>query len=163
MRGGRAAALAALLLLPAACARPKDEVRPGDLIRLHYRVYADGRVYDTTEGGAPAEVLVGSGALPAAVEAALVGMRPGEERTLTVEDAYGRPSAENVSKLPRRAFSGLNQALKPGAKILGVKDSKPAEAVILAVDSAAVTVTFDHPLAGKPVSFTLKLVSIERR
>lgn len=164
MRRVRAAAvLAALLAFPAACRRPANEARLGDLVRLHYRVFADGRVYDTTEGDAPVQLVIGGGALPAPVEAALIGMRPGEEKSLTVENAYGKPRPENVSKLPRRSFSGLNQKLKPGLKILGVKNGKPAEAMVLAVDSNTVTLSFDHPLAGKTVSFTLQLVSIERR
>lgn len=152
--------LAAFALLPAACSR--GGARPGDRLRLHYRVFADGRVYDTTEDSAPVELVLGRGALPAAVEAQLLGMRPGEERTITVPDAYGKAGTGQTQTVPAKAFAQMEERPKPGMKVLGAKDGSPAEALVVAADSAAVTLSFAHPLAGKTVSFTLRLVSIER-
>jgi FKBP-type peptidyl-prolyl cis-trans isomerase 2 len=159
-RRAAALVLSALALLPAACSR--GGARPGDRLRLHYRVFADGRVYDTTEGSAPVELVLGRGALPAAVEAQLLGMRPGEERTLTVPDAYGKAGAGELQKVPAGAFARLGERPRRGMKVLGVKDGAAAEALVVDADSATVTLSFAHPLAGKTVSFTLRLVSIER-
>jgi FKBP-type peptidyl-prolyl cis-trans isomerase 2 len=156
----RAAALVVLACL-AACGRPSG-ARPGDRVRLHYRVFADGRVYDSTEGAEPVEVVIGAGALPRPVEAALVGMRPGEERSLTVPDAYGRPDPANVQRLPRQAFAQLKEPPAVGAKVLGTRRGEAVEAVVTSTDAKTVTLSFDHPLAGKAVSFTLRLVSILR-
>lgn len=154
-----AAALAALLLL-GACSRQPVEVRGGDVVVLHWTALVDGKVYDTTEDGRPVEFALGRGALPPAVEAAIVGMRPGEEKTVSVERPYGEPGRD-LQEVPAAAFAALG-TLKPGMKVLGLRNGTPAQATVRRVSGGKVTLDFGHPLAGKTVGFRLRLVSVRR-
>ena len=72
---------------------PGPEVRPGDHIVLHYEIrLADGELVDSSfDRGQPLEFQLGSGVLPAGVEAGILGMRLFAQRRLEVPaaEAYG--------------------------------------------------------------------------
>jgi FKBP-type peptidyl-prolyl cis-trans isomerase 2 len=158
----RAAPAAALLLLLSACgSKPPSEAGAADRIVLHWTALIDGRTYDTTEDGSPTEFALGTGVLPAGVEAAILGMRPGEEKTISVEGAYGPKSAAAIQAFAAADFAGL--ALKPGMKVLGLRDGKPARGEVVKLEGGKVFLDFSHPLAGKTVGFRLKLVAIKPR
>jgi peptidylprolyl isomerase len=64
---------------------PMATVKKGDIVRVHYEGrLADGRVFDSTKEREPVQVQLGEAKLPAALEEALLGMRPGEHKTVSV-------------------------------------------------------------------------------
>lgn len=154
-----AAALAPLLL---ACSRAPVETRGGDRVTLHWTAFVDGKLYDTTEDGRPVDIRLGQGALPPAVEAHVIGMREGEEKTISVEGAFGVQDGSQVQDAPLEAFAALKEPLKPGMKVLGLRDGKPAQAAVTSVANGRVRLDFAHPLAGKTVGFRLRLLKIAR-
>jgi peptidylprolyl isomerase len=67
-------------------------VSKGDTIKVEYVAkLADGTVVDKSEGNGPLEFTVGKGELIDGFDEAVVGMKLGEEKTVTVppEKAYG--------------------------------------------------------------------------
>ena len=73
------------------------EVRQGDRVHIRYIGTLDnGRIFDSTEEHGPLQVLVGSGTVFPALEAALLGMRVGEAKNLLIPaaQAYGPRLAE---------------------------------------------------------------------
>ncbi len=139
------------------------KVAKGRKVAVHYRGTLDnGEEFDSSEGREPLEFVAGHGDLIPGFEAAVVGMEPGEEKTVTLapEDAYGPYEDGLVIKGPRSSFP-------PGKVELGqsftvhLKDGEEAEARVARADAQNVTLDFNHPLAGKRLTFHLKVVRVE--
>ena len=142
------------------CSRQPRAVRLGDRVKIHYAAYADGRLYETSEDAAPTELVLGQGALPAAVEKALVGLRPGEQVSLDVPEAYGLRDPAKVEVLPLSSFGDMAKKLAVGQRVLGLKGREPAQATVVKLEGGRAWLDFNHRLAGKKVSFRLRLLAV---
>ncbi len=138
------------------------KVSEGKRVAVHYRgTLDDGEEFDSSDGREPLEIVVGSGQLIPGFEKALMGMAPGEEKTVTLEpdDAYGRYEDEFVIDGPRSPFP-------PGELHVGqsftvqVGKGEEAEARVVSFTKDRVKMDFDHPLAGKRLTFRLRVVSV---
>lgn len=155
------AALALALLLCAACRRD-GRVRAGDAVALRYELTVDGAVRESTLEGKPADIIQGAGDVPPGVDAALLGMGPGEEKRLELapERAFGARDESRVQAMPLTAFGALAAGLKPGKKVEGFRDGKAESAVVLSTGGGKAVLDFNHPLAGKPVVYRVRVVSV---
>lgn len=135
------------------------------MVSLEYVLMVDGRVDDSNAGGEPLRLTVGSGVLPRAAEEALIGMRPGEEKSLTLAaaQAYGERDPRAVAAVPRSAFGAMARDLAPGKTVMGVRDGKAVRARVERLAGPTVWLDFNHRLAGQSVYFRLKVLSLARR
>ena len=158
-------ALAALLL--AACApREGGPVAPGMTVTLDYELSSDGAVIESSlERGEPLVIVNGGGGLPERVDRALIGLRPGEEKAVDLppELGFGPKDLGKIETLALSAFGGLAKDLKPGSTVMGARGGKAAEARVVALSAKTVTLDFNHPLAGKRLSYRLKVLSTRSR
>lgn len=162
---GRApAALAFLVISAAACGR-HSSVRPGDTVVLRYELSADGAVVESDFDGEPAVIAQGAGEVPPGVDRALLGMAPAEEKRLTLapEDAFGPRDPARVEVMPLSKLGKLADGLVPGRKIMGMRDGHAETARVVAVENGRATLDFNSPLAGKTVSYRLRVLSIGER
>lgn len=161
MRRVLGAALALALPLCAACRRD-GRVRPGDTVALRYELTVDGAVLESNFDGKPVSVVQGAGDVPPGVDAALPGMAPGEEKRLELapERAFGPRDETRVQTMPLTAFGALAAGLKPGKKVEGFRDGKAETAVVLSTDGGKAVLDFNHPLAGKPVVYRLRVDAV---
>ena len=95
------------------------------------------------------------------LESKLVGMSQGENATIEVEavDAYGKLDESAKQTLPREQFQGVE--LAEGLMLYGQGEN--GEQIQVIVDSftdTEVTIDFNHPLAGKDLSFMVTILSI---
>ncbi|UPT75339.1 MAG: FKBP-type peptidyl-prolyl cis-trans isomerase [Elusimicrobiota bacterium] len=160
----RAALAAAVLLLAFGCSRREEGVvRPGSTVRLDYKLDVDGKPFESTELHGPIEIIQGAGDLPEAVDRALVGMRVGQRADIDVPAGagYGPRDEAKVESLPLASLGPMGAGLTPGKKILGFKNGKPAEGVVLEVSNGAARVDFNHPLAGKVLRYRFGIVEID--
>lgn len=135
-----------------------------DTVIITYSAALDnGELIEETDK--PVPVSIGSGTVCLAVEACLVGMSPGQTRVIRVqpEDAYGLHKPELVQELLLSAFYGKPDP-QPGM-IITLNVSREGEVIkvpaeVVAVQNGIVTVDYNHPLAGKVIVYTVKLVSI---
>ena len=137
-----------------------------DTVSLAYTASApNGEVIAEATEGNPLVVNIGSGALSLAVEAALMGMRVGESRTVEIqpEDAFGPYDPRLRQDIPRSVFDGRLDP-KPGMILALTVDQngekRQAPATVLAADQRAVTVDYNHPLAGKVITYRVRLLAI---
>lgn len=137
-----------------------------DTVSISYTAALEsGEVIEDIPATDPITVAIGSGKVSMAVEASLLGMNPGETRTVLIqpEDAYGPYHKELVHEISRTAFSGKLEP-EPGMILAlsveknGKKEQIPA--TILAVNADLVKVDYNHPLAGKVLTYTVTLHSI---
>ena len=110
----------------------------------------------------PMTLVVGEEALFSQIEAAIVGMTPGEKKTVKIAaaDAFGEYDKEKVFTVPR---SDLPEDLVPevGDELsLSNEDDEELDVVVLETTEDQVTFDANHPLAGENVTFEIELISI---
>ena len=139
------------------------QAKTGDTVKVHYTgTLDDGEEFDSSQGRAPLEFIIGSGSVIPGFESAVVGMSPGETRTVIVgaDEAYGAHHPEAVREIGRdRIPSDVDVEL--GMR-LEAQDTDGNRLVLTVVDVNDDTVTLDanHPLAGEDLTFEIELVEI---
>lgn len=138
------------------------KVSKGRKVVVHYRgTLEDGEEFDSSEGREPLEFTVGDGAMIPGFEKALLGMEAGQRKKVTVdpEDAYGAYEDELVIEGPRTAFP--EGELKVGQSYtVHLHSGEEAVGRVLRVGTDSVAMDFNHPLAGKRLTFDLHVVSV---
>lgn len=141
-----------------------SQAKTGDTVKIHYTgTLEDGTEFDSSAGRDPIEFQLGSGQVITGFDKAVEGMEVGEKKTVNIppEDAYGEPNDEMVMDVPR---SALPEDLEP-KEGMGLQarqqDGQVVNFTITAVEDDKITVDGNHPLAGKPLSFDIELVSID--
>ena len=136
----------------------------GDLVRIHYTGRLDdGRTFDTSREGEPLQFTLGDGAVIPGFEEAVVGMTPGETKTVSLapEDAYGPHRPEMVQEV-ERGLLPANMQLKPGLQLQAQsRDGEPLLLVVREVADDKVTLDANHPLAGERLTFDIELVELD--
>ena len=137
-----------------------------DTVSISYTATLDnGEIVEKVPASQPITLNIGSGTVLKAVEACLLGMNPGETRTIKIqpEDAYGLYHDDLVHDIERSVFAGkINPT--PGM-ILSLtinhegKDQQ-VPATVVSVNEDTVTVDYNHPLAGKTLTYTVTLHAI---
>jgi peptidylprolyl isomerase len=140
-----------------------QRAQSGNTVRFHYvGRLDDGQVFGTTENRDPLELRLGEGSMIPGVEGALVGMAPGESKSvqLPVEQAYGPHREDLVAEFQKEQ---LPAEIEPevGQRVqLRTQDGDAFPAEIVDVNEQAVKLDANHPLAGKSLKFDLELVEI---
>ena len=140
-----------------------SQATPGDTVLFHYTgSLKDGTVFDSSSGRDPLRVTLGSGQVIRGVDEALVGMTPGQEKSVTIvaDQAYGQRRAELLHEVQREAIPP-EVDLEVGKQLEG-RDTAGQRLRLTVVEVADDTVTLDanHPLAGQDLQFELQLVQI---
>ncbi|MDK2892225.1 peptidylprolyl isomerase [Methanohalophilus sp.] len=139
-------------------------VSEGNTIKIDYiGTLDDGTVFDSSENhDQPLEFTVGAGEVIKGFEEAVMGMELNEEKEFRIEpaDAYGEMSQELVYHIPKEQIQ-LDGEVSPGV-ILVVKTPEGMElpAKVIGVSDSEVVLDMNHPLAGKPLNFKIKVVEI---
>jgi FKBP-type peptidyl-prolyl cis-trans isomerase 2 len=138
-------------------------IKKGDKVKVDYTgTLEDGTVFDTSEGKQPLEFEAGSGQLIKGFDQAVIGMKKGEEKEITVKpsEAYGDVNPDMLKKVPRDQLP-KEQEPKPGMMLaLKTPDGKQFPAKITEVTDKEVTIDLNHPLAGKTLNFKVKIVDV---
>lgn len=139
-------------------------VKNGDKVRVEYTgKLDDGSIFDTSENhGQPLEFEVGSGHVIKGFDSAVLGMNVGDEKEFRIlpAEAYGQHDPTLVQKVAREIFP-QDAELVPGLVFeAGLPTGQRVPAMIAAVDDGTVTVDLNHPLAGKTLSFKIKIREI---
>ncbi|MEX6501642.1 FKBP-type peptidyl-prolyl cis-trans isomerase [Pseudomonas zhanjiangensis] len=138
-------------------------IGPNKEVTLHFAIKLEnGEVVDSTFDKRPATFKVGDGNLLPGFESALFGFKAGDKRALQVlpEQGFGQPNPQNVQVMPRSQFQ--NMELSEGLLVI-FNDAANAElpGVVKAFDDSQVTIDFNHPLAGKTLSFEVEIIEVK--
>lgn len=143
------------MLFLVGCSNPAPVVENGVEVSFLYRAKTvEGELVDANPDEGPLVVIVGAGKLQRAVEERLIGMRLGEEKTITVADAYGPYDPSKTGLLPR---SALPDDAKVGDEIQRV-EGFPSK--IKEFRDEMAVLDLNHPLAGKEIVFDIEIVDI---
>ena len=132
-------------------------------VTLHFALRLEnGDTVDSTFDKSPATFTVGDGSLLPGFEAALFGFKAGDKRTLEIlpENAFGQPNPQNVQIIPRSQFNDME--LSEGLLVI-FNDAANTElpGVVKAFDGEQVTIDFNHPLAGKTLTFDVEIFEVK--
>jgi FKBP-type peptidyl-prolyl cis-trans isomerase 2 len=159
----RTASRFALLLLAIAivsCA--PATVQEKEVVQITYTgTLADGSVFSQSEKDKPLEFIVGSGRIIPALEKGLVGMKVGEQKKIIVKaaDAYGEYDKAALQEVPKDRFP-KDSTFDVGQKFVVQTPNGPYPVKIAEVRVKTVIVDFNHPLAGKDLTFDVAVVKI---
>ena len=135
----------------------------GDRVRVHYTgTLADGTVFDTTEERGPLELVIGVGKTLQPFEQALIGMEPGERKSIDIpaRQAFGGRQRTLLRVLKRELFTP-GQKIKVGQRLrIDQGDGTEAIVEVTRVTGDDVMVDMNHPLAGRDLTFAIELVDI---
>lgn len=139
------------------------KAKSGDTVKVHYTgKLTDGSVFDSSVDREPLEFEIGSGMIIAGFENGVVGLEPGESKTVNVaaSEAYGDYNQGLVYEIDRNQ---LPEGMVPqvGDQLESVQsDGSRVRVVISSVSENSVTIDANHPLAGKDLVFDIELVEI---
>jgi peptidylprolyl isomerase len=135
----------------------------GDTVQVNYTgKLADGTVFDSSIGREPLEFTLGEGQMIPGFEKAVLGMKVGEKKTVTipVDEAYGPHRDDLIVEVPREK---LPSDLTPevGQQLVMTRpDGAKMIVTITSVSDNSVMIDANHPLAGKDLTFEIELVKI---
>jgi len=161
------AGLIALAVTTACSTQPK--ITQGSVVKIEYKgTLSDGTVFDTTEGKQPLSFLVGANQVIPAFETNVVTMKAGQTKKFTIKakEAYGDPDPAKVVTLPKdQRFAGID--LKEGATIFANNKAPDGRVIqtpmkVVKVTDKDVTMDYNHPLAGKDLTFEVKVVEVQQ-
>lgn len=141
-----------------------SKVKNGDVVKVHYTGrLKDGSIFDSSEGRDPLEFTVGSGQMIQGFDEGVVGMEPGEKKTLEIpsDKAYGPRRDEMVAKVKR---CNVPEDINPEVgQILQVAHPEGFHLTVTVTEVSEEFVVLDgnSPLAGEDLVFEVELVSLE--
>jgi len=140
-----------------------DKVENGSFVSVEYKgTFGDGQVFDTSQETRPLEVEIGAGRLIKGFEEALVGMSLNEKKTFTLKpsEAYGDRDEELKTSIPRNQVPPSADPQVGQTVTLTSPEGQEIPGRISEVNDDAVTIDLNHPLAGKSLTFEVKVVGI---
>ncbi len=140
------------------------KIEPNRYVVLDYALYDEtGEMVDSSKAsGGPIMYVHGYGALVPGLEAAVVGLRKGDQREIVVapEEAFGDHDDSLVFAVERTEF--------PDPKAVAVGDEFMAESEdgtevpmrVVKIEGDDVVVDANHPLAGVTIKYAIKVLEV---
>jgi FKBP-type peptidyl-prolyl cis-trans isomerase SlyD len=131
---------------------------------VHYTgTLKDGDEFDNSEGRDPLTFLVGHMQMIPGFEEEMMGAGVGESRTftLTPDRAYGQRDESGINEIPRDQFPE-EMELEVGMELVADMEHGPTPFIIVELTDSMVKADFNHKLAGKSLTFTVKLVELRK-
>lgn len=144
-------------------AKPQTVIQAGAEVSFDYTLTDEGgKVIDSSKGKAPMNYTHGKGQIIPGLEKEMAGMVVGAEKKVTVkpEDGYGPVNPQSFHEVPKDKLPP--EALKVGMVLTAQGPQGQAVPVrVHEIKEKTVIMDFNHPLAGKTLSFNVKITGIK--
>lgn len=158
--------LAIVLYSPLANAENGDKdkmsISSGKKVSLEYSLSTDGEQLESNKGKDPLVYTHGKQEIIPGLESALDGLATGDTKQVTVkpEDGYGAINDQAFVEVKLEQIP--EEARKVGANLMTkAQDGSPLRARVKELKGEMVILDFNHPLAGKTLTFDVKVLNIE--
>ena len=137
--------------------------KAGDVVRVHFTGTLDnGDIFASTKDNEPLEFTIGGGSTFKKFDENIIGMKIGDTKKITVapDDGFGRRDDNLVFKVDKE---GIPQQfmLAVGKKLqVNQEKGKVVDMLVTEVDDETITLDANYPLAGKTLTFDVKLMEI---
>jgi peptidylprolyl isomerase len=140
-----------------------SNAKNGDTVKVHYTgKLDDGSVFDSSVKREPLEFTLGKGHLIPGFEKGVIGMKPGEKKSVTIpaDEAYGQRKDDLVVRVEKDKVPS-HITPEPGLDVqIKQPDGMVINMLITEVTDSDVTFDANHPLAGQDLTFDIELVEI---
>lgn len=150
-------------LFAQSAAKPKAVVQAGSQVSFDYTLTDEsGKVIDSSNGREPMTYIHGQGQIIPGLEKEIAGMAVGAGKKVKVkpEDAYGPVDPRAFQEVPK-------EQLPPGALKVGTiltaqgPQGQSVPVRVHEIKEKTVIMDFNHPLAGKTLSFDIKITDVK--
>lgn len=151
----------AALVIAAGCLGAGTKPTTGDTVSVEYTgTFENGTVFDTNVGKEPFEFTIGNREVIPGFEKAVLGLSEGESVTVTIPavDAYGEYDAERMKYVDSSTFP---ENITIGQRFLMRNGENWVPYTVTAMNETTITLDGNHALAGKDLTFTITLLSIQ--
>lgn len=137
-------------------------VQKDRVVSIEYELKdAAGNVIDSSRGASDLVYIHGNGYLIPGLEKELEGKKVQDVVNCVVQPAegYGERDEELVFTVPRNQFSE-SEKIEPGMQFQAEQEDGVHIVTVVSVDAESVKIDANHPLAGKPLHFNVKVNEI---
>lgn len=141
----------------------EQRIGQNSTVTLHFALkFENGDVVDSNFDKDPVTFTIGDGNLLPGFERVLFGLKEADKRSFEIlpEQAFGTPNEQNVQVMPRTQFADME--LEYGILVI-FKDAAGGEmpGVVKEFNEQQVTIDFNHPLAGKVITFDAEIIAVD--
>ncbi len=138
-------------------------IEENKVVSMHYEVKDNEskEMLDGNIGSKPLDFIYGKGQVIKGLEDSLSGLSKGDNKEFIVsaEDAYGAYNDSFVQEVSREQFSGID--LQVGMTLYGqAEDGSTIPVVVKNIGDEIVHIDYNHPLAGKELSFNVNVLDV---
>ena len=138
--------------------------KKGDKVTLEYTgMLGDGTVFDaSSKHDKPLQFEVGGGRVIPGFDKAVTGMELGEEKKFTIApaEAYGEVNPKLIKKVSRKEIPQDREPEVGMSLVMGTPEGRQMQALITEVTPEFIMLDLNHPLAGKALTFQIKVIKI---
>lgn len=136
-------------------------IQDGKRVKFNYTLHAEGKLVDSSKGKS-FEYVHGEDKILPGLKEQLEGLKTGEEKNivLTPENAYGQEDPQAIKEVPR---DNLPENVTPELGLtlqMNTATGQKIQGVISGIKDDSIIVDFNHPLAGKTLTFAIKIMEI---
>lgn len=139
------------------------QIEKDKVVRMDYTLTGPaGNVLDSSQGREPLVYMQGAGNIIPGLERELEGKSTGDQIKVTIPaaEAYGERDDRMIQAVPREMFKDVPD-IKPGMQFQANGPNGERRMVTVTnVEANQVTVDANHPLAGMPLTFDVKVVDV---
>jgi FKBP-type peptidyl-prolyl cis-trans isomerase SlyD len=139
-----------------------NTVKDNIVVTLDYKLIVEDEMMESTEDGEPIKFIQGLGQIISGLENALYGLKIGDQKTVVIQpgDGYGEYDPESLQEAKKEEFS--EEIPLDVGTFLDLEDDEGdiLSAQIVAAEEDTVTLDFNHPLAGKTLTFEITLTDL---
>ncbi|WP_096085616.1 FKBP-type peptidyl-prolyl cis-trans isomerase [Agaribacterium haliotis] len=135
------------------------------VVSFYYSLHdSDGNELENNFGSTPMSYLHGHGNLFKKLENELTGLEVGAQRLveLSPSEAYGERRENATKKVPVKHLLGKPKKLKAGQFVKVNSEKGAIDASVIKPGKFMVELDFNHPLAGKNLSFNVEIAEIRQ-
>ena len=131
-------------------------------VAIEYEVKSNGEVIDGNIGDKPLTFTFGTGQVIQGLESRIANMNIGDsaEFTIPAAEAYGEYNPDATQAVPRENLEGVNEMHIGQPLEAEGPDGNPFHVIIKEVTENEVIVDYNHPMAGKDLDFSIKILNI---
>jgi FKBP-type peptidyl-prolyl cis-trans isomerase 2 len=157
------AAITAVIFYVSGADAQNKIVGNGSTVSFEYTLSDDkGKVIESSKGKPPMTYTHGQGQIIPGLEKGMAGMKVNDEKTIQVkpEEAYGTVNSKAFHELPREKVPAEN--LKVGDTLMATGPQGQNFPVrVHQIKDKTVVLDFNHPLAGKTLTFAVKVLDVK--
>jgi peptidylprolyl isomerase len=139
------------------------QAQQGDTVKVHYNgTLEDGTSFDSSAGRDPLQFTLGASQVIPGFENAVMGMQPGEQKTITIPnaEAYGPRRDDMMLEVPLEQFPA--EIVPEVGRQLQVRmgNGQVVPVTVTDVSESSAMLDANHALAGEDLTFEITLVEI---